>query len=110
MDEDKFIRLDDDDSEDNFDELLSEEEYFNIFDVEEFDDETISSLIDEVHNSLDAIEEVMVNMYFSYAKQQEEYKEHINNLELENEKYREELEKLYQELASNSKKKKKKEE
>jgi uncharacterized protein (UPF0335 family) len=35
-----------------------------------------------------------------------EYTERLNNLEVENEKYREEIKKLYQQLASKSKKKK----
>lgn len=78
----------------------------NIFELDEFNEEIISSLIDEVHESLDTLEEIILGMYFSYGEMQTKYKEHINNLEVENEKYREEIKKLYQELARKSKKKK----
>jgi len=104
MNDDDLIYFDDEDDESV--QHLSDDEDLNIFDLEEFNEETISSLIDEVHNSLDAIEDIIMGMYFSYGEMQTKYEDRINTLEVENEKYREEIKKLYQELASNSKKKK----
>jgi enoyl-[acyl-carrier-protein] reductase (NADH) len=91
---------------DDEDDLNDSEESDNIFEIDGFDEETISSLIDEVHESLDTLENIILGMYFSYNKMETEYTERLNNLEFENEKYREEIKKLYQQLASNSKKKK----
>jgi|LakMenE18May11ns_1017448.scaffolds.fasta_scaffold9957393_12 enoyl-[acyl-carrier-protein] reductase (NADH) len=97
---DDLIRFDDEDD------LTDSEESDNIFEIDGLNEETISSLIDEVYESLDTLENIILSMYYSYNKMETEYTERLNNLEVENEKYREEIKKLYQQLASKSKKKK----
>ena len=95
MDEDEVIKFDPED-----------EEFGSVFDLDEFTDETIEVLIDNVSTSIDTLEDIMLNIYHSYHRLKEETDEHINNLVAENENYCETITKLYQELATISNKEK----
>jgi hypothetical protein len=97
--EDELIVFEPEDGDEK--ESLSVDDFESIFDMEEFDEETIENLISEVQSSIDFLESIMFNMYFSYNRLKEETAERINTLEIENENYCEELKKLYQELANN---------
>lgn len=96
--DDELIRFDDEDENAE----SEESDDYSVFYDDTFDDESIEYLFEQVHESIDLIENVMYNMYYTHQKIEEGYNERINTLEQENEKYREEIKKLYQELASNS--------
>ena len=95
--DDELIKFDDDSEVEEFD---------SVFELKDFDEKTIESLIDDVSSSIDTLENIMINMYYSYNKLKEDSDERINNLVEENEKYCEELSTLYQQLATNSTKEK----
>ena len=102
MDEDDDLIKFDDEDDGKPESEESDDGDYSVFEDDDFDEETIEFLIEQVHESLDVIESVVYNMYYTHQKVEDKYNERINILEQENEKYREELKKLYQELASNS--------
>jgi uncharacterized protein Yka (UPF0111/DUF47 family) len=75
---------------------------YSVLEDDEFDEETIEFLLEQVHESIDVIENIVYNMYYTHQTIKESFEERINIIMQENEKYREEIKKLYQELASNS--------
>jgi len=77
----------------------------NIFDIDAFDESTLSEIIEQVYESLELLENIMYSMYFSHRDKEKQLLDTINNYEVENGKYREEIKRLYQELAYISKKK-----
>jgi hypothetical protein len=97
--DDELIVLEPEDGDEK--ESVSDEDFDSVFDIEDFDEETLEVLIGEVQSSIDFLEDIMYNMYYSYNRLKEETTERINTLEIENENYCEELKKLYQELANN---------
>ena len=101
MDEDEVIKFDPEDEE-----HPEDEEFESYFDLEDFNDETIEAMIDDVSSSIDTLEDIMLNIYHSYHRLKEETDDRINNLVAENENYCETITKLYQELATISNKEK----
>jgi len=95
MDEDEVINFDPEEED-----TPEDEEFESVFDLDEFTDDTIEVLIDNVSSSIDTLESIMLNMYYSYQRLKEETDEHINNLVTENENYCETITKLYQQLAT----------
>ena len=95
MDEDEVINFDPEEED-----APEDEEFDSVFDIEDFNDESIEVLIDNVSESINTLESIMLNMYYSYHRLKEETDEHINNLVTENENYCETITKLYQELAT----------
>ena len=83
-----------------------DEEFESYFDLEDFNDETIEAMIDDVSSSIDTLEDIMLNIYHSYHRLKEETDDRINKLVIENENYCETITKLYQELATISNKEK----
>jgi hypothetical protein len=96
---DDVIYFDDEDNESDDSSNDDEEDVLDIV-----DEEIISVLIDEMRESIDTIEDIVMNLYYANLEAQEHYAEVINKLNSENNEYREEIKKLYQELASKSKK------
>jgi hypothetical protein len=99
----------DDDDLINFDHELEDEDFESVFEIDDFNEETIEILIDNVTSSLDTLESVMVNMFYSYHKLKKDSDDRISNLIMMNEeskKYCEEHTILYQQLATNSAKEK----
>jgi hypothetical protein len=98
MDDELIVLEPEDGDEKGF---VSDEDFDSVFDIEDFDEETLENLIGEVQSSIDFLEDIVYNMYYSYNRLKEETTERINTLEIENKNYCEELKKLYQELANN---------
>lgn len=102
--------MDDDDDLINFDHELEDEQFESVFEIDNFNEETIEMIIDNVFSSLDTLESIMVNMYYSYCKLKEDSDDLITNqssliaqlvtMNEESKKYCEELTIKYQQLAS----------